>query len=116
MQEKSVGYSLLIVGLFVMLFAVGFVSLMFLGKIKPVGVLSIPSPSFNTASMMPEIPGVPKPAGQNVQLIPTEAFNKMINMGINFFFMGFILSFGFKLADLGIKMLRPVKVEARYSS
>ncbi len=116
MEGKSIGYSLLGAGLFVMLFAVGFVTLMFLGKISPVKVLSIPAPTFNTASMMPDIPGIPKPAGQNVTLIPTDAFNKLLNMGINFFFMGFILSFGFKLADLGIKLLRPVKVEAKYST
>lgn len=115
MEEKSIGYILLAAGLMVMFFALGFVVLMFTGKMNPIGVLHIPSPTFNTASFMPQIPGIPKAEGQDVQLIPTDAFNKILNLGLNVFFMGFIMSFGFKLADLGIKLLRPIKIETKQS-
>ncbi|MGE5042320.1 MAG: hypothetical protein ACM3IJ_05470 [Candidatus Levyibacteriota bacterium] len=113
MEEKGLGYILLTAGLVVMVICVGIIILMFTGNMKPFPVLNIPSPTFNTASFMPEIPGIPKAAGQEIQLIPTDAFNKVLNLGLSVFFLGFVMSFGFRVADLGVKLIRPIKIEAK---
>lgn len=110
MQERNTGYMLLSIGIAVMVITVIIAILTFIGILKPIGLFNITSPSFNTASFAPSIPGLPAPTGQDIKIIPTDAFNKLLNLGIEFLLMTFILSFGYKLADLGVKLLRPIKI------
>lgn len=112
MSEKQVGYTLLCIGLLVMSVVVGIAILTFTGRLKPIPLFNIPAPSFNTGSFMPSIPGLPKGNGQDIQLFPTTAFNTMINLGVEYILMLFLLNFGFKLADLGVKLVRPIKISA----
>lgn len=62
---------------------------------------------------MPSIPGLPKTSGTDIEVIPTKPFNDMLNLGIEFMLMSFVMSFGFKLADLGVKLVRPIKITAK---
>lgn len=110
MQERNTGYTLLSVGIAVMVITVLIIILTFIGILKPIGLFNITAPSFNTASLAPSIPGLPAPAGQEIKIIPTDAFNKMLNLGVEFLLMTFILSFGYKIADLGVKLIRPIKI------
>lgn len=113
MSEKQIGYLLLGIGITVMITALIFVMLMFTGVTKPYMLLNIPSPSLNTANLLPSMPGIPKAAGEKIEIIPTQEFNTILNLSIQFILMTFIMSFGFKLADLGVKLLRPIKIEAK---
>lgn len=105
MQEKNVGYILLGVGVITMFVAVGVVILTFTGNMAPVSVFNIKAPTIDTSSFVPKLLG----GGQKIEIIPTTAFNKLLNLGIEFLLMTFILSFGFKLADLGVKLVRPLR-------
>lgn len=113
MTERNTGYSLLGVGLLIMFIAVGIIILTLTNNMKPISVFNIPAPTLNTASFMPHIPGFPKPTGTDIVLLPTAAFNKLLNIGVEFMLMYFIMSFGFKLADLGVKLIRPIKISAK---
>ncbi|MDO8269068.1 MAG: hypothetical protein Q7T54_00140 [Candidatus Levybacteria bacterium] len=113
MQERRIGYILLGVGIFVMIAAVITVVLSFTGKVTPYKLFNIPAPSFNTANLIPGIPGLPKAQGEKIEVLPTEAFSNILNLGVQFMLMTFVMSFGFKLADLGVKLLRPIKIEAK---
>lgn len=113
MSEKNLGYLFLGGGLLVMIGALLIVIFLFTGVIKPYKMIDIKAPSFNTANLVPSIPGLPKPTGEKIEVIPTAALNHMVNLGVQFLLMTFIMSFGFKIADLGVKLLRPIKIEAR---
>lgn len=113
MTEKQTGNTLLIGGIIVMILAVGIIILLFTGRINPIPLLNIPAPTLNTGSLVPNVPGLPKAQGQDIVIIPTKDFNHMLNLGIQFLFMTFIMSFGFKLADLGTKLLRPIKIQEK---
>ena len=113
MPEKNVGYALLGIGILTMFAAFLFIVIIFIGGIDPIPVVNINAPSFDTSALVPQIPGLPAPSASKVELIPASDFNKIINLTTNLFFMGFIMSFGFKLADLGVKLIRPIKIEAK---
>lgn len=115
MSEKNLGYSLLGVGIVIMVAVLLFVIFLFTGVVKPYKMIDIVAPSFNTANLIPSVPGLPKPTGEKIEVIPTATLNHMANLGIQFFLMTFIMSFGFKIADLGVKLLRPIKIEAKTS-
>lgn len=113
MQERNFGFGLISTGLLVMVACVIIVIMTFTGNLSPIALFNIPAPSINTSSFMPSIPGLPKATGTDIQMIPTKPFNDMLNLGIEFMLMSFIMSFGFKLADLGVKLVRPIKIVAK---
>ncbi len=113
MTERQTGYTLLGIGIAIMCTAVLLVVLLFSGTINPISLFNIPAPSINTGAMMPSIPGLPAAKGENIEILPTKVFNDMLNLGVQFLLMTFIMSFGFKLADLGTKLLRPIKIEQK---
>lgn len=113
MTEKQTGYTLLGIGITIMCIAVIIVIMLFSGNLDPFPLFSVKAPSINTGAMIPSIPGLPAAKGENLEILPTKAFNNMLNLGIQFLLMTFIMSFGFKLADLGVKLLRPIKIEAK---
>ncbi|MFI5265679.1 MAG: hypothetical protein ACHQT7_02950 [Candidatus Levyibacteriota bacterium] len=113
MAERNFGFVLLSVGLLVMVACVIIIIMTFIGSLSPIALFNIPAPSINTSAFMPSIPGLPKAAGTDIQMIPTKPFNDLLNLGIEFMLMSFIMSFGFKLADLGVKLVRPIKITAK---
>lgn len=109
MSEKNIGYLLLSIGILFMLVSLGIIILTVTGSMSTISVFNIPAPVINTASFMPQIPGLPKPEGSDITILPSAAFNKILNLGVEFMLMYFILSVGFKLSDLGVKLVRTIK-------
>lgn len=96
-----------------MLIIVTIAIMLFSGNLKPFPLFNIPAPTLDTSAMVPQVPGLPSAPGQKIQIIPTSEFNKLLNLGTQFLLLTFLLSFGYKIADLGIKLLRPIKIEAK---
>lgn len=113
MTEKQTGNTLLYTGIGIMIIAGIIVILLFTGNIQPIPLFNIPAPTLNTGSLVPSIPGIPSAPGEEITILPTKDFNNLLNLGIQFLLMTFIMSFGFKLADLGTKLLRPIKIESK---
>lgn len=114
MNERIIGYILLTAGILFMFGALLQVFLVFTGKTNPLPVFSVASPRLSLEAFMPKPPSeitLPQVNSQGIELIPTDAFNKMLNMFTTIFLMGFLLSFGFKIASLGVMMLRPIVVK-----
>lgn len=114
MNDRAGGYLLLLAGLLIMFGSLIQVLLVFTGKIEPIPLFNIEAPKISLSNFLPTVPGVPNiptNAEKPLELIPTSAFNKTLNMSINLFLMGFVLSFGFKVASLGIMLLRPITVK-----
>lgn len=47
--------------------------------------------------------------------LPTGQINSMLNLSSHFFLMFFVSGFGFKLASLGIQLIRPINVKLKSS-
>lgn len=114
MTEKRSGYALLTAGIVVMLFALIYILLVFTGRRDPVSVLNVPAPKIDLGSLV--APGMSQMVGMpaaEIELIPTEELNKMLNMTISLFLAGFVMSFGFKIASLGIMFVRTIEVKLK---
>lgn len=102
MSEKVVGYTLLIVGLIVIVFAAINIFAVFTGKAEPVQL-------FNFAPVvLTLIPGT-KPT----ELFPARDLNQMANISAQLFLMGFLAGIGQKLASLGVQLVRPIVIKTK---
>jgi len=48
-----------------------------------------------------------------LDILPPEVLNKTLNLSTHFFLMSFILGFGYKLANLGTQLIRPINVRLK---
>ncbi|MBI4079075.1 MAG: hypothetical protein HY429_02140 [Candidatus Levybacteria bacterium] len=134
MEEKITGNILLITGIVIMLFSTVRVILVFSGTVKPIqfykaapkSVQSPVSPSqtqdlnallkqqdsnVDLAALLAQSSGNVNPLGGIEDLFSSSDFLNGINLMIELFLMGFIANFGYKLANLGVQLIRPVYVK-----
>ena len=124
MNEKTVGYALLSVGLIIMFYAMLQIYLVFTNQIKPIPIFSAQSASFDLSSLMQSLPTynlpgnapanlkLPSKAGK-VDLLSADTLNQTLNMTSEFFLMSFLVGFGGKIASLGITLVRPIVVKLK---
>lgn len=129
-SEKIIGYLLLTVGVGIIIVSTFSLYQVFSGQQKPPQVVQFEVPTISLPAQqsfqidlpegmeLPEgitLPGLEKqPAeGQEFKLLPDEAVNSLINMFIYLMLMGFIASSGVKIASIGIKMIKDIKVEIK---
>jgi hypothetical protein len=55
-------------------------------------------------------PGLASSGQSNIDVLPAEALNATTNTLSHLFLMGFMVSLGYKLAMLGVNLVRPVVV------
>lgn len=112
MGEKITGYSLLFSGLGIMIFCVVSIIMVFTNKAKPFSYFNIASNnnSNNQGSSFDVNGSIPLP---KFDLIPPEVLNQTLNLSTQFFLMTFILGFGYKIANLGIQLIRPINVKIK---
>ena len=48
-----------------------------------------------------------------LDILPPEVLNQTLNMTTHFFLMSFLLGFGYKLASLGVQLIRPINVKLK---
>ena len=121
MSVKVTGYSLLVVGLLIMAFCVVNMVMVFTNKTKPFSVFNIqPNGSTNTQSLNDLASQLQKNSSNGSQaqlpkldILPPEVLNQILNMTAHLFLMSFILGFGYKLASLGVGLVRPINVKLR---
>lgn len=116
MSEKITGYTLLGVGLLVIFLSVFSVYQVFTKKASAIQLFSFPGVSIDLgkviASQMPT--NDPMPAAPLMQeVIPANVLNESANIAAHLFLMGFIGSAGYKVASLGVQMLRPIHVTVK---
>lgn len=126
--ERGVGYGLLVIGIFVMVFAAIRIIMVFTGKATPIAFFT-PQPLIeqNNESTNTKIPNNPEELMELIQenplailnntkglpttqLIDPQMINEIMNMAVYFLIMHFLLGLGFKIANLGVQLVRPVEV------
>lgn len=121
MSEKVTGYLLLVIGLIIMIFSVVNIFLVFTNKAKPFSVFNLSSNSSEGSLSINDIisqlqKNNPNALNQSItapklDILPPEVLNQTLNMTTHFFLISFILGFGYKLANLGVQLIRPINVK-----
>lgn len=105
---------MLISGVAGMLLAAASVFMVFTQRAKPVQLFNMSSFSLDLSQLSGySYPGDSQPASSSVELFSASDMNNIANLSIHFILMGFLVSVGYKIASLGIQMLRPIEVQLR---
>ncbi|KKR28940.1 hypothetical protein A2715_05860 [Candidatus Woesebacteria bacterium RIFCSPHIGHO2_01_FULL_39_32] len=119
MTEKVVGYIYIIAGTILMVLALVSVYMVFTKKMVPVNIFSLPGISIDLSSVAPEVPKELQEtqgeaaSGLQTDLVAPEIINAPLNLIAHIILMGFVLNVGFKIASLGVQLVRPIKVNLR---
>lgn len=117
MSEKVTGYSLLVAGVAIILIALMFVYQVFTKQAEPAHLFSFPGISIDlskiVASQLPKDVTLPAGTTMEQEIIPAKVVNDSANIAAHLFLMGFVASVGYKIASLGVLMLRPVVVRLK---
>ncbi|KKQ75871.1 MAG: hypothetical protein US96_C0003G0029 [Candidatus Woesebacteria bacterium GW2011_GWB1_38_5b] len=109
-SEKLVGYCLLAVGLVIIILAAFNVYQVFNALTKPVQLFSFPAVSLDLSSLGG---GLPISAEAKAELLPATVLNQSANIAAHLFLMGFVVSVGYKIASLGVQLVRTIEVKVR---
>ncbi len=125
-SEKILGYVLLIAGILIILAATFMIYGVLTGTTKPPKVFNVEAPTFKLPSVNTNVelpPGVTLPEGvklnqanqssSDIKLIPDEVFNGTLNIGLYYLAMMFLSSTGLKMADIGVKLIKDIKVQIK---
>ncbi len=121
MNERVAGYILLVVGVVMILLSAVSVYLVFTKHSEPVQLFSGPGISLDLGSMIGgnlnalNNVGISNPKSQTKQadIIPAALLNDTSNLFAHVFLMSFLAGIGFKLASLGIQLLRPIVIKLK---
>lgn len=121
MPERVTGYILLIVGIILILYACFSVVSVFTGSSQPFNLFTFSgisiSPSQLTGGAIPSELLSQLTAGPQTTTTPpiisAEMINKPANLFAYLFLMGFLVSVGYKLASLGIQLIRPMVIKVK---
>jgi hypothetical protein len=120
MSEKLVGYILLSAGILIILGSVLNVYQVFNKQASAVNLFSFPGISIDlgkvVASQLPKDVTLPQGAAMQQEIIPAKMLNESANIAAHLFLMGFVASAGYKIASLGVEILRPIQVKVRETS
>ncbi len=122
MTEKIIGYLLLAAGVLVILISGLNAYSILTRKSQPAQFLSLPALSldFNqiiAGALPPEARAqMSKSPGNPTELFPAQATNFIINLTLHLLLLGFLVTIGYKLAALGVLLLRPVNVKLKPQS
>lgn len=130
--NSVIGYGLLLIGVFVMILSVFQVYRVFTKQAQPIRFFNFPAVKMDLASLAPQLDtsaldslkkqlnvgDIKLPTSdaevsprKETELISAEVLNGPANLGVYLLFMGFLMNFGYRLAGLGIKLVRPIVVK-----
>lgn len=110
MDTKLVGYSLLVVGLIIIAgLAFNLFSIVRGASTAP-EYFSFPAISISSSALVPD---APSESAQNLELLPAKTINNTTNLAMHLFVLGLGVTIGARISQLGVEMLRPVKVVMR---
>ncbi len=112
MSERVVGYALIGIGVFMIIFSAVSVYWVFTGQIMPYPFIKNASSVINIPLQL--IPGAkPTQIPLNIdQIVPVA---KLTNTTLHIMLMGFLASIGSKLAHIGVSLVRPIVVTLKKS-
>jgi hypothetical protein len=116
MSEKIIGYLLLFTGILAMIGSALGVYFVFSGRYDTYQLFNLPAITLDLSGLMQaENPDMVLPTEANLEteLVKSDVLNKPLNLIAHILFMGFLVNVGFKIATLGVQMIRPIKVNLK---
>ena len=119
MSEKVLGYLLLFSGIIIMVFTGWNVYAVFTKQIRPVSIFSLQGISIDptkivAANLPPHVADQMKTnptASTLMEIFPAETLNSISNIIAHIVLMGFLASIGYRLASLGVQLVRTIVVK-----
>ena len=119
MSEKIIGYLLLGAGILIILLS-GLNAYTILTKSsQPVNLLNLPALSLDLNQLLAgALPAevrnqLPKSPASTTELFPASGLNFIVNLSLHLLLLGFFVSAGYKIAQLGVQLLRPINVQLK---
>jgi len=126
MTEKILGYILLAVGLMIIFGSAFSAYLVFTKKAEPIALFNFPGIKIDPAALQPELPdNIPsemqqlvnqQTASKPMEIVPPEILNDSSNLFAHLILMGFLVSVGGKIGQLGTYLVRPLIVNIKGKS
>jgi hypothetical protein len=117
-SDRAVGYVLFALGILLIIYSAFNVYQVFTRGFEPVSLFDFQSIGIDASSLIgsdlpPEQRELLKQSGgsSNLEIIPAQMINQTSNVFAHIILMGFLASVGYKIASLGIMMLRPIVVK-----
>lgn len=114
MNEKLLGYILLIFGIAVIFFAGFNVYMVFTKQMPPIQLFSFPSVGLDASALMDTKPAAG--TAPKLEILPANVLNDTSNIFAHMFLMGFIATLGHKIASIGAQLVRTIEVQVRGKS
>lgn len=125
-SEKIIGWVLLGVGLLIIVVSTLSAYRVLTGAVNPPKVLDVPAPVIvlpqaQPSVNLPEGIQLPEEVSLNqqqaepaeVKLLPDDVFSRLLNTSLFYLAMMFVATSGLKFADIGIKLVKDIKVEVK---
>jgi len=111
---KKTGYLLLGAGLLLIIGSIVQITLVFTSTVKPIQMFSFLASDFalDGSVLFPQLPSN-LTRGMQVEILPAELINTVLNLGINTMFVALLIFAGSKIGSLGVQLLRPIYVKAK---
>lgn len=117
MKEKYIGYILLLIGIYIMGFAIVSMYMVFIRHVPPLQVFSFQSISLDANKLIPSSALMPPSSQQaKIDIFPAEILNRILNTAAHVIFMGFLVTVGYHIANLGTSLMRPIIVKVHRAS
>lgn len=121
MSEKVLGYILLTIGIVIIIYSGISVYSVFTGSSRPFELfrfagISLDPTQFLSMQLSPQEEAIVKESGvemQKSELISGEMLNQPTNIIAHVVLMGFVAMIGFRLASLGVMLVRPIVVKLK---
>lgn len=110
LDTKVIGYMLLSIGLFVIIFSGINVYQVFTRQIPPINLFNFPGISVGLDQLVGQ--GAAN-SNASVEILPANVLNETSNLLAHLFLMGFVGGVGAKIGKLGVYMVRPINVELK---
>lgn len=115
MDSKIIGYILLTIGLGIIIASCVSVFMIISGRSVPIQVFNLPSISLDFGSLVANEFGT-EMAGNiapRAEIFSKEALNHSLNFFAHIIVMGFFVNVGYKTANIGTGLVRPIKVSLK---
>jgi len=108
--NKIIGYVLLLFGLAMIFYPVFNMYQVFKGKALPYHLFSFKPIAMDLSKF---VEGAPQNANLTQELVSSDLLNKPLDLVAHVVLMGFIVAAGFRVASLGVMMVRTIKVKLK---
>ena len=120
MSEKIIGYILIVLGIIIISASTYSAYSVFTKKAQPVELFSFQPIGIDTnqllgSSLPPEFAGLMQKQtnASKTEIVPAALINDSSNIFAHLLLMGFLASVGYKLASLGVMLVRPIVVKLK---